>query len=540
MPGESAYRGGAVPSRSSADHSVSPPSVRIPRDYNAAYDLIERNLAAGRATRIAYVDDAGQTTFSQLAERVNRFGSGLRALGLDMEQRVLLALTDTVDFPTAFLGAIKAGIVPIAVNTLLTPKDYEYMLSDSRAKALVVSDALLPQFAPLIGKLPFLKQVIVSGGTSGPLGGHTSFKDVLAKGTPELAPAPTNCDDACFWLYSSGSTGMPKGTVHVHSSMILTAELYARGVLGYKESDVVFSAAKLFFAYGLGNALTFTLAAGATSVLMAERPTPASVFKRLTERKPTIFFGVPTLYAAMLASPEFPAREQLALRLCVSAGEALPPQIARTWKERTGVEILDGIGSTEMLHIFLSNRPDDLRYGTTGKPVPGYELRLVDDQGEPVKSGEMGELQINGPTSAAYYWNNREKSRGTFHGGWTRSGDKYTQDKDGYYVYGGRSDDMLKVSGIYVSPAEVEAALVGHEAVLEAAVVGAEDENKLVKPKAFVVLKPGASASDALKAALQQHVKDRLAPYKYPRWIEFLPELPKTATGKIQRFKLRA
>jgi benzoate-CoA ligase len=259
---------------------------------------------------------------------------------------------------------------------------------------------------------------------------------------------------------------------------------------------------------------------------MAERPTPAAVFKRLKEKKPTLFFGVPTLYAAMLASPDFPGRESLALRQCVSAGEALPSQIAKTWKEKTGVEILDGIGSTEMLHIFLSNRPN--------------ELRLVDEQGDPVKPGELGELQISGPTSAAYYWNNREKSRGTFNGGWTKSGDKYTQDKDGYYVYGGRSDDMLKVSGIYVSPAEVEAALVGHEAVLEAAVVGAEDENRLVKPKAFIVLKPGNSGNDALKAALQQHVKDKLAPYKYPRWIEFLPELPKTATGKIQRFKLRA
>jgi benzoate-CoA ligase len=525
-----------LPSRSTADHSVSPPSVKIPRDYNAAYDLIERNLAAGRAARVAFIDDSGQYTFGQLAERVNRFGSGLRALGLEMEHRVLLALSDTIDFPTAFLGAIKAGIVPVAVNTLLTTKDYEYMLSDSRAKALIVSESLLPQFAPAIGKLPFLKHVIVSGSAPG----HTPFKDVLAKGSPDLAPAPTTSDDACFWLYSSGSTGMPKGTVHVHSSMILTAELYARGVLGYRESDVVFSAAKLFFAYGLGNALSFTLAVGATSVLMAERPTPGAVFKRLREKKPTLFYGVPTLYAAMLSSPDFPDREQLALRLCVSAGEALPAQLAKTWKDRTGIEILDGIGSTEMLHIFLSNRPDDLRYGTTGKPVPGYELRIVDEHGEPVKRGEMGELQISGPTSAAYYWNNREKSRSTFHGGWTRSGDKYTQDEDGYYVYGGRSDDMLKVSGIYVSPAEVEAALVGHEAVLEAAVVGAKDENQLVKPKAFVVLKPGKAASDAMKAALQQHVKDRLAPYKYPRWIEFLPELPKTATGKIQRFKLRA
>jgi len=420
-----------VPSLSSADHSGSPPAVKIPRDYNAAYDLLERNLAAGREARVAYIDDAGQYTFGDLSERVNRFGSGLRALGLEMEQRVLLALTDTIDFPTAFLGAIRAGIVPIAVNTLLTPKDFEFMLSDSRAKALVVSDQLLPQFAPLLPRLPFLKHVIVSGGNAQ---GHTALKDVLAKGKPELAPAPTTSDDPCFWLYSSGSTGTPKGTVHVHSSIILTAEFYAKGILGYRESDVVFSAAKLFFAYGLGNALSFPLAAGAAAILMAERPTPASVFKRLVEKKPTIFFGVPTLYAAMLASPEFPKRESLALRLCVSAGEALPPQIAKSWKEKTGLEILDGIGSTEMLHIFLSNRPSDMRHGTTGKPVPGYELRVVDEQGNPVKQGELGELQISGPTNAAYYWNNREKSRNTFIGGWTKSGDKYSVDKDGYYV----------------------------------------------------------------------------------------------------------
>ena len=330
---------------------------------------------------------------------------------------------------------------------------------------------------------------------------------------------------------------MPKGTVHVHSSMRLTAELYADGVLGMNESDVVFSAAKFFFAYGLGNSLSFPLMAGATTVVMAERPTPDAVFKRLTGRKPTLFFGVPTLYAAMLASPGFPKKDQLGLRTCVSAGEALPPQIAKSFKERTGVDILDGIGSTEMLHIFLSNRPGDFRLGTTGKAVPGYQLKLTDEQGNPVKPGELGELQIKGPTAASLYWNNRAKSRSTFVGEWTKSGDKYSQDADGYYVYGGRTDDMLKVSGIWVSPAEVEAALVGHAAVLEAAVVGQEDEQKLVKPKAFVVLKPGARATGE---ELKTHVKEKLAPYKYPRWIEFVAELPKTATGKIQRFKLRA
>jgi benzoate-CoA ligase len=500
----------------------------IARDYNAAHDLIERNLRAGRGAKAAFHDDRGALTYAQLAERVNRFGSGLLAMGLRREERVLIAMHDTADWPVAFLGAIKAGIVPVAVNTLLTTKDYQYMLADSRAKALVVSEALLPQFKPILEKLPLLQHVIVTG---------APFDGVLAKGEAKLEPAPTTRDDACFWLYSSGSTGMPKGTVHAHSSMIETAELYAQGVLGIRDTDVVFSAAKLFFAYGLGNSLSFVLAAGATAVLMAERPTPASVFKRLVERKPSFFYGVPTLYAAMLADPGFPKKADLALRICVSAGEALPPQIAKSFKERTGLDILDGIGSTEMLHIFLSNRPGEMRYGTTGKAVPGYQLRLVDEQGGPVQQGELGELEISGPTSAMYYWNNRAKSRSTFVGAWTKSGDKYTQDADGFYAYGGRTDDMLKVSGIWVSPAEVEAALVGHPAVLEAAVVGKEDEQKLVKPKAYVVLKPGTKASeDELKA----YVKEKLAPYKYPRWIEFANELPKTATGKIQRFKLRA
>ena len=521
---------------SKADHSVSPPRVDIPRDYNAADDLIGRNLASGRAAKTAYIDDAGSTSYGELAKRINRFASALATLGLDMEQRVLLAMLDSIDWPTAFLGAIRAGVVPVAANTLLTTRDYEFMLNDSRARVLFVSEALLPQFEPLIGKAPFLKHVVVSGKDAK---GHVAFRDLLAKGKEDFPAAPTTSDDACFWLYSSGSTGMPKGTVHIHSSMILTAELYARPVLGIREDDVVFSAAKLFFAYGLGNALTFPLSAGATTLLMAERPTPASVFKRIVEKKPTIFYGVPTLYAALLADPAFPKKGEHALRVCTSAGEALPPQIAKTFIEKTGAEVLDGIGSTEMLHIFLSNRPGDVRFGTTGRAVPGYELRLVDEAGNPVKPGELGELQICGPTSASQYWNNRAKSRATFVGEWTKSGDKYSQDADGYYVYGGRSDDMLKVSGIYVSPAEVEAALVSHDAVLEAAVVGHEDESKLVKPKAYVVLKQGQSPSDQLAQSLQQHVKDKLAPYKYPRWIEFIGELPKTATGKIQRFKLR-
>ncbi len=527
-----------MPGFVSADHSVSPPRIQIPDDYNVAWDLIERNLRAGRGDKTAFIDDAGRYTYAALAERVDRFASGLVSSGLRMEDRVMLCLLDTIDFPTAFLGCIKAGIVPIAVNTLLTTQDYQYMLRDSRARTLIVSSVLLPQFEPILDGMPFLERVIVSG--SADPGQRTAFADVLARGHTGFDPAPTRADDMCCWMYSSGSTGMPKGTVHVHASLMQTVELYAKPILGIREDDVVFSAAKLFFAYGLGNSLLFPLAVGATAVLMAERPTPASVFRRLLDHRPTIFYAVPTLYAAMLASPDLPSRDALRLRVATSAGESLPEDLGRRVSAHFDIDVLDGIGSTEMLHIFLSNRPGDVRYGTTGKPVPGYELRLVDDAGIPVPDGEQGELQIHGPTSAMCYWNNRARSRSTFLGEWTRSGDKYLRDPDGYYVYCGRSDDMLKVSGIYVSPVEVEAALITHEAVLEAAVIGASDADALVKPKAFVVLKSGHVASDALVEALKAHVKSRLAPYKYPRWIEFVPELPKTATGKIQRFKLRA
>lgn len=506
-------------------------AVMIAREYNAAADLIDRNLLAGRGGRLAYIDDQGKYTYADLAERCCRFGNALLGLGLAMEDRVMVAMLDGIDWPTAFLGSIRAGLIPIAVNTLLTTKDYRFMLSDSRAKALIVSEALLPLFQPLIGTLPFLRHVVVTG---------PQLDALLAAASPLLAPAPTVADDICFWLYSSGSTGVPKGTLHVHSSLIQTADLYAKPVLGIREDDVVFSAAKLFFAYGLGNALTFPLSVGATTVLMAERPTPHAVFRRLVEHKPSIFYGVPTLYAGLLASDVFPSREELGLRICTSAGEALSADLGRRWTERTGVELLDGIGSTEMLHIFISNRPGDVKHGTSGRPVPGYGIKVVNDSGGEVGPGEVGDLYISGPTSALGYWNQRESTRATFQGAWVRSGDKYSYDEQGIYTYAGRSDDMLKVSGIFVSPFEVEAALLTHPAVLEAAVVGHEDEHRLIKPKAFVVLKSKDCGSDALRTALKQHVKDQLAPYKYPRWIEFIDELPKTATGKIQRFKLRA
>jgi benzoate-CoA ligase len=511
-------------------------SLSTLENYNAAVDLVERNLTV-RPEKTAYVDERGSYSFSDLAERVNRCSNALTGLGLALEARVMVCLLDTIDFPSVFLGAIKAGLVPVAVNTLLTSSDFDFMLRDSRAQALIVSEPLLPAFEQILGRQPFLKHVIVSGENSSD---HLRLKDLVEKAEKDFTAAPTRADDACFWLYSSGSTGTPKGVVHVQTSMIRTAELYAQPILGIQENDLVFSAAKLFFAYGLGNALSFPLSVGATTVLLSERPTPQAVCRILREYRPTIFYGVPTLYTALLSSPDLPRREEINLRRCTSAGEALPPDVGRRWLEHTGVDILDGLGSTEMLHIFLSNRPGDVRYGSTGKPVPGYDIRLVDEEGTPVAKGEIGELQVSGPTGAAYYWNNRDKSRNTFLGPWTRSGDKYSESDDGYFVYSGRNDDMLKVSGIWVSPFEVESALASHGAVLEAAVVGQADENGLIKPKAYVVLRPNTPQMPELAANLQQHVKGLLAPYKYPRWIEFVAELPKTATGKIQRFKLRA
>jgi benzoate-CoA ligase len=509
----------------------------IPRDYNFAADVLLRNLAAGRADKPAFIDPRGTWTYRQLADRVDRFGAVLRSLGLRREERILICLLDTIDWPTAFLGALKAGVVAIPVNTLMTEDDYRFMLTDSRARLLVVSETLYPRFAKLIGECPDLEHVIVSGGSTQ---GHARFEDLIAAAAPENVTAPTTRDDIAFWLYTSGSTGKPKGAVHVHADLPLTNALYAAPTLRLTEHDLCYSVAKLFFAYGLGNAMTFPMSVGATTVLLPDRPTPDAVAALLKTYPVTVFYAVPTFYAAFLASPAAPQQSEVKLRCCVSAGEALPIEVGRRWKERYGVDILDGIGSTEMLHIYLTNRMDDVKYGTSGKPLPGYGLKIVDDDGNEVKHGEMGELLVNGPTSAIMYWNNRAQSRETFIGGWTRSGDKYLVDEEGYYVYCGRRDDMLKVSGMYVSPFEVEGALQSHAEVLECAVVAWLDGDGLVKPKAFVVLKAQDRACEDLARALQDHVRQQLAPYKYPRWIEFRSDLPKTATGKIQRFKLRA
>ena len=507
--------------------------------FNIAKHLLAGN--AGRPHKAAFVDDLGAISYAGLDDRVRRLASGLHALGLRREERVLLLMHDCTDWPVAFLGAIHAGLVPVAVNTLLTADDYAYMLENSRAQAVLVSGALLPALSAAMTRSDHeVGKVIVSRAVAPLRPDEVDFEAFLQAHAPAARPAATGADDPAFWLYSSGSTGRPKGTVHSHANPYWTAELYGKAVLNLQEHDVCFSAAKLFFAYGLGNALTFPMSVGATTLLMPERPTPEATFKRwlggVGGVRPTVFYGAPTGFAGMLAHPALPGRKDVALRLVSSAGEALPADIGERFKAHFGVDIIDGIGSTEMLHIFLSNRPGKVRYGSTGWPVPGYEVELRGEAGAAVASGEPGELYIHGPSAAMMYWGNRAKTRDTFQGGWTKSGDKYVLNADGSYTYSGRSDDMLKVSGIYVSPFEVEATLVQHPAVLEAAVIGKEDADGLTKTKAFVVLKDGASA-DA--AELQAFVKDRLAPYKYPRFIEFVAELPKTATGKIQRFKLR-
>lgn len=513
--------------------------IKLQEQFNFARHILELNQ--DRAGKTAYIDDNRKLSYGELAQASRRFAAGLKLAGIHREERILLVMQDTVDMPVALLGAMLAGIVPVPVNTLLPAADYSYMLEHSTASAVVVSEALWPVVQEALAALATQPKIIITGQGAASVAGALSFASVLD--TAPLAEADfarTRADDFAFWLYSSGSTGRPKGTVHSHANLFWTAELYGKPVLGVRESDLVFSAAKLFFAYGLGNALTFPLSVGATTVLMPERPTPPAVFKRLTEHRPTVFCGVPTLYVAMLASDELPAKEQVALRICASAGEALSREVGERFHHHFDCHILDGLGSTEMLHIFLSNREGDVHYGSTGRPVPGYQLELRDDNGHAVPNGEIGDLYIRGPSAALLYWANREKSRSTFVGDWVKSGDKYSIDADGYYTYAGRSDDMLKVSGQYVSPIEVESALMGHDSVLECAVIGVPDADGLTKTKAFVVLRHPESACGELEDDLKKFVKSRLAPHKYPRDISFVQLLPKTATGKIQRFKLRA
>jgi len=515
------------------------------RPYNAVSDFVDAHIAQGRADKIAFIDPDRSLSYGELQARSIRFANALRALGLAQEDRVALLLHDTVDYPVAFWGTVRAGSVALPLNTFLTVPQYAYILADSRASALVAAAPLAQAIWPIVEKLPHLKTVILVGAieddkASFPGRDVHLFEDLIAQASPESFTADTMSDEVAFWMYTSGSTGDPKGVKHVHTSLMATAKLFGQGVLGIGENDVVHSASKLFFAYGLGNAMTFPLSVGASAALWPYRPSPEGVFEMMRKHRPTIFYGVPSLYTALLAHPEIcKGAGSDRLRICVSAGEALPAHIGERWRKIVGVDVLDGLGSTELLNTFLSNRPGDIRYGSTGKPVPGYEAKIVDENGRELGVNEIGELIVRGPSAGEGYWNQRAKSRHTFAGEWTYTGDKYRRDAEGYYYYCGRTDDMFKVSGMWVSPFDVEAALASHEAVLEAAVIGKEDADGLIKPKAFIVLKQGFAGDGDLLEQLKAHVKEKAGTWKFPRWIELRTDLPRTATGKIQRYKLR-
>jgi benzoate-CoA ligase family protein len=512
----------------------------LPEIFNAATYFVDRNLTDGRGDSIAIECGDERVSYRQVAERVNRFGAALRQrLGVEPGQRIALILQDTPAFAYSFFGAIKAGIVPVPLNTLWRAKDYEHVLVDSGARVVVISEALLREFQAIDRSVvPELAHVVVIGE---PPPGGMSFDTLLAESTPALEAEPTHRDAMAFWLYSSGSTGKPKGCVHLQHDMHVCAESYAKGVLGMHAGDRCFSAAKLFFAYGLGNALYMPFSVGATAILMPDAPVAARVYEVIEHSRPTLFFSVPTNFGMLLAH-ERPGRDfdLSSIRYAVSAGEALPESLYRRFHQRFGVEILDAIGSTECLHMFIANRPGHVRPGSSGQVVPGYEAKIVDDHDRPVATGEMGNLLIKGASTCAFYWNQPEKTQQTIQGEWIRTGDKYHCDADGFYWYGGRSDDMLKAGGIWVSPVEIENVLVGHEAVQECAVVGRDDGDGLSKPFAYVVLKKNATGSPELAAALQLFVRERLAEYKRPRGVAFVNDLPKTATGKLQRFRLRA
>jgi benzoate-CoA ligase family protein len=529
--------------------------ILLPDQFNAATYFIDRHIPEGRGEKIAIEAGEARVSYRQLWERVNRFGNSLRQLGVRIEERVFLLLLDTPEFAVSFFGAIKIGAVPVPVNTLLKTSDYHYILNNSRARVAVVSEALYPQLQGW-KKLRYLQHVIVVGGAQPATTDKNtqSFAGLIEQNSPSLEAEPTSKDDAAFWLYSSGSTGFPKACVHLQHDMVVCAERYAMGILGMTESDRCFSVAKLFFAYGLGNAMYFPLAVGATSILWPGPPKPQHVFEIIERHRPSLFFSVPSNYAALLAhkrdhvgtaapgrpgGPSAPDFDLSSVRYGISAGEALPAALFHRFKERFGVEILDAIGSTEVLHMFIANRPGAVRPGSSGQIIPGYEARVVDEDDEPAKPGEIGNLLIKSDSTCSHYWNQHEKSKSTIEGHWIRTGDKYYQDADGYFWYAGRSDDMLKCSGVWVSPIEIEAVLIEHPAVQEAAVIGRKDEDELLKPAAYVLLKNGSTGTADLGRELQEFVLSRLPVFKRPRWVEFVDELPKTATGKLQRYKLR-
>jgi benzoate-CoA ligase len=510
--------------------------LQIPDTFNVATAYVDANIAAGRGAQTAFFYGDQRITYQDVYAQVNRTGNALRHLGVDLEQRVALLLLDGPEFVYSFFGAIKIGAVAVPMNTMLRPADYHYLLQDSRARVAIVSAPLLPHIEAIRHQLPYLRHILVVGEA----GAHVPLQRLLAAASDTLEAVPTGKDDMAFWLYSSGSTGFPKGAVHLHHDMPYVSDLFGMQFLQVTAADRMFSAAKLFFAYGLGNSMYIPMRVGASTVLLPDRPTPEAVFATISHYHPTIFYGVPTLYAQMLQVDAAASKYDLSsLRLCLSAGESLPPELYRRWKERFGLDICDVIGSTEALHVFIGNRPGSIRVGSTGRILPGFTARIVDEEGRDVGANEVGTLLVKGDSTAPFYWNKHRKSQQTMLGEWLNTGDKFHCDADGYYWFSGRADDMLKVGGIWVSPVEVENTLAEHPAVLETAVVGAMDEDELVKPKAYVLLRQGHAPSPQLATELQEFVRNKIAPYKYPRWIEFVADLPKTATGKIQRFKLR-
>jgi benzoate-CoA ligase family protein len=517
--------------------------IHLPDTFNVATHFVDRNVCGGRGRNIAIECGEERVTYQQLLENTNRAGNVLRDLGVRPEERVMLILLDGPDFLYCFFGAIKIGAVAVPVSTLAQPHEYEYMLNDSRARVAIVSDVLLPLLQAIPReRLRYLRHIVSSGEHPGEVMANASaLRDLLHQASPELTAEPTSKDEPAFWLYSSGSTGAAKACIHLHHDMVVCTEAYAKGILNMNERDRCFSVARLFFAYGLGNAGYFPLGCGATAILSPSRPAPAAIYADIERFRPTLFFSVPSNYAALLACQPETGRDfdLSSVRHAVSAGEALPAPLFERFKQRFGIEILDSLGSTESLQMVIANRPGEARPGSSGKLIPGYEAKLVDEHGNPVATNEIGDLWVKGDSICAGYWNQHERTKETFVGHWFRTGDKYYQDADGYFWYAGRADDLFKVNGRWLSPSEVEAALVAHAAVLEAAVVARRDEAGLSKPAACVVLKPGWLASDALAQELQAWVAGRIGAYKRPRWVEFRAEIPKTATGKLQRFKLR-
>ncbi|MDA8236141.1 MAG: benzoate-CoA ligase family protein [Clostridia bacterium] len=512
-------------------------SAVVPKMFNVATYMLDRHIEEGRGGNLAIISKDKRATYQEVFEEVNRFGNVLLNLGVEMENRVLISAPDSQELICSILAAMKIGAVPIVANFLLPINDIIYIFNDSRARVAVVHENLAEVLNQKRGELKYLRDIIVIGENSL---GQYSYEKLVSKASNQLKAAETSKDDSAVWQYSSGTTGEPKGIIHMHKSIVQHFRCYAEEILQITGADRIFSIAKLYFGYGQANSLYWPFCAGGTSILLPDIPSPEAVAEIITKYKPTVFCGVPTSYNAILQLPKLSEEHDFgSIRVCTSAGEALPTVVYERWLEKFGIEIIDGIGSTECFHIFSSNRLGNVVPGSLGRPIPGYEVKIVDDEGQEVPPGEIGNLMVAGSSNAYGYWNKHEMTQKNFHGRWIKTGDKGYRNEDGILWFVGRSDDMIKAGGIWVSPIEVEGVLNSHEAVSECVVVGAPDDEGLHKPKAFVVLKEGWYSSSELTKVLQDFVKSKIAHYKYPRWIKYVNELPKTPSGKLQRYKLR-